>query len=382
MLNSPEKLARLSPAQRSALRHVEEAISGYGIASSRRAIEVLERAGCTIDAYNQATRSLKDNARVVIHFHPDRIGPKRVTVAQALLDDGLYRNQFETRLSSGGLSAFPGGDRDKWEKTLFGGAYHESGAAYSERPRYGALELVRYPDGPIPRFGSCYFVLRTSISCRTSFTFMGSEDPRASQRLATIDRMDGVLSPLLAEIIEGGIARPPWPPFRVPTLGVPNLTVPRLLDLLCDLPQPRGDPALGRPGRVLDTGIEAQVHGPVSLKEDIELLVADPAFAGTATGALLGQLATKYRFTLKWHCGFQLAVRDVPDNFRGPEMPRLARRIAGSDGMLNAAVIGAAEASLREHPESWEDWGSLAESIQHLKQLWHALVNFGSPYSR
>jgi Protein of unknown function (DUF3626) len=382
MLNSPEELARLSPAQRSALRHVEESISGHGTASSRRVIELLERAGCTIDAYKQAMRSLKENARVVIHFHPDRIGPKRMTVAQALLDDGLYRNQFQTRLSSGGLSAFPGGERDTWERTLFGGAYHESGAAYSERPKYGALELVRYADGPIPRFGSCYFVLRTRVSCRISFTFMGSEDPRASQRLGIIDRMDGVLSALFGEIVEGGIATPPWPPFRVPTLGVPKLTVPRLLDLLCDLQEPRSDPALGRPGRVLDTGIEAQVHGPVSMKEDIELLVADPAFAGTATGATLRQLATKYRFPLKWHCGFQLAVHDVPNDFRGPEMPRLARRIAGSDGMLNAAVIGAAEASLREHPECWEDWGSLAESIQHLKQLWHVLVNFGSPYSR
>jgi hypothetical protein len=381
LLNPPEELSRLSPAQRSALRHVEESISGYGLESSRRVVE-LETAGCTIDAYNEAMKSLKENARVVIHFHPDRIGPGRMTVAQALFDDGLYRNQFETRLSSGGLSAFPGGDRDTWERTLFGGAYNQAGVAYSERPKYGALELVRYPDGPIPRFGSCYFVLRTSVSCRTSFTFMGSEDPRASQRLGTIDQMDGVLSPLLAEIIEGGIARPPWPPFRAPTLGVPNLTVPRLLNLLCDLRQPRGDPALGRAGRVLDTGIEAQVHGPVSLKEDIELLVADPVFAGTATGVLLRQLATKYRFPLTWHCGFQLAVRDVPDDFRGPEMPRLARRIAGSDGMLNAAVIGAAEASLRQHPESWEDWGSLAESIQHLKQLWHVLVNFGSPYSR
>jgi hypothetical protein len=188
--------------------------------------------------------------------------------------------------------------------------------------------------------------------------------------------MDGVLSALLDEVAEGGIARPPWPPFRVPTLGVPNLTVSRLQDLLCDLRQPRSDPALGRPGRVLDTGIEAQVHGPISLNEDIELLVADPAFAATPTGVLLGQLATKYRFPLKWHCGFQLAVREVPDDFRGPEMPRLARRIAGSDGMLDAAAIGTAEASLREHPESWEDWGGHAESIQRLKQLWHVLVKF------
>lgn len=135
-MNPPEELARLSPAQRSALRHVEESISGYGTSSSRCVAELLEKAGCTIDAYNQAISSLKENARVVIHFHPDRIGPKRATVAQALFADGLYRNQFETRLSSGGLSAFPGGARDKWERTLFGGTYQRDW-----RPSFGATQV-------------------------------------------------------------------------------------------------------------------------------------------------------------------------------------------------------------------------------------------------
>ena len=50
----------------------------------------------------------------------------------------------------------------------------------SERPKYGSLELVRFPDGPAPRFGSCYFVLR-GVGPRTSITFMGSEDPLAAE---------------------------------------------------------------------------------------------------------------------------------------------------------------------------------------------------------
>ena len=61
-------------------------------------------------------------------------------------------------------------------------------------------------------------------------------------------------------------------------------------------------------------------------------------------------------------------------------MPRLAQRIAGKDGMLNAAVIGSAEASLHEQPDTWRDWGSHAESLEHLKQLWHVLVHYGSPH--
>jgi Protein of unknown function (DUF3626) len=38
------------------------------------------------------------HARVVVHFHPDRLCSSRTTVAQALLKEGVYRNQFETYL--------------------------------------------------------------------------------------------------------------------------------------------------------------------------------------------------------------------------------------------------------------------------------------------
>lgn len=216
---------------------------------------------------------------------------------------------------------------------------------------------------------------------RTSFTFAGSEDPRATERLGLIGRMHGVMGALLAEIADGAMASPPWPPFRAPTLGVPNLTIARLLDILEKLPQPRRDPATGQAGRVLDTQIEAQVHGPIDLHRDVELLVADPAFAATATGTVLRELALRYEIPPQWHCGFRLAVHEVPDDFRGPEMPRLAQRIAGSDGTLDAAVIGIAEASLHKQPDAWRDWGNHAEALQHLKQLWHVLVHYGLPAS-
>src|SRR3712207_7188489 len=46
------------------------------------------------------------------------------TVAEGLLADGVYRTQFETGLSGGSTTAFAGGERDEWERRLFGGAYH------------------------------------------------------------------------------------------------------------------------------------------------------------------------------------------------------------------------------------------------------------------
>jgi hypothetical protein len=71
----------------------------------------------------------------VIHFHPDRLGIKPTPVAKAHLAEGVYRHQFETGLSSGSVSAFSGGARDTWEKTLFGGAYHTGGVTGWERPK-------------------------------------------------------------------------------------------------------------------------------------------------------------------------------------------------------------------------------------------------------
>jgi hypothetical protein len=194
-----------------------------------------------------------------------------------------------------------------------------------------------------------------------------------------IGQMDNVMAGLFGEIEGGGMAEPPWPPFRAPSLGLSNLTVPKLLDVLKDLESPRKEPTDLPTGRVLDTQIEAQVHGPIELQEDIELLVADPVFARTTTGETLCELALRYGFPLRWHCGFQLAVDEVPHDFRGPEMPRLAGRIAGGNGTVDAAVIGAAEASLHHRPEAWRDWGSREEVLQHLKQLWHVLVHYGAP---
>jgi hypothetical protein len=191
--------------------------------------------------------------------------------------------------------------------------------------------------------------------------------------------MECVLAPLLAEVASGEGAKVPWAPFVAPTLGVKNLTVSGLLERLSkDLALPWADPSSGSAGRVLDTGIEAQVHGPIDIERDVERLVVDPAFIGTPTGDCLKELCRTNAIPLEWHVGFRLAVRDVPDGFRGPAIPKLARRIAG-DGVVDAAVIGAAQASLRFRPDDWRDCGSDEEIFQHLKQLWHVLVHYGEP---
>ena len=102
------------------------------------------------------------------------------------------------------------------------------------------------------------------------------------------------------------------------------------------------------------------------------------SFVGTHTENILRQLCDTYDIELVYHRGFRLAVDEVPADFRGPRMPQLARRIVG-DGEFDVTHIGEAAASLHNHPETWSDWGTYDETLQHLKQLWHVLVQYGRP---
>ena len=101
------------------------------------------------------------------------------SVAEALFEQGIYKSQFETLLSNGSVSAYPGGERDLWEQRIFGGAYQLEGVTNDQRPKYGALNLMLHPDGPAPRFGSCYFLLSPKVSSRSTYTYLDShQDPK------------------------------------------------------------------------------------------------------------------------------------------------------------------------------------------------------------
>jgi len=130
--------------------------------------------------------------------------------------------------------------------------------------------------------------------------------------------------------------------------------------------------------RSFDHYIEAQVHGRVSLANDVEFLVADPSFRGTETGQHLSEACRKFGVTLHWHGGYVLSTAEVPTDFRGPTMPSMAKRVA-PDGILDVKTIGDASASLKRNPHAWSDWGSETDVLQELKLLWHVLLRFGQP---
>ena len=363
------------PAGDRALAHVRARAEASRARAQARIAELAEGAE-RVEAAVADLVSIGARARVTLSFHPDRLLADGRTVAQAMLDDGRYRSQFETGLSNGSRTAFAGGERDRWEERLFGGAYHEPPSEAHERPKYGALDVMEHADGGSPRFGSCYVVLRAEMNARCTFTWGDSH--LGPENVGTSD----VFEPVLAAMLEAAEAR-----------GEALAVRGSVADVVRRLSRPPGSsrraPASGAVGRALDDYIEAQVHGPIELSRDVEALVLDPSFDGTEVGERLRELCDRHGIVRATHPGFVLAPHEVPSDFRGPRMPALAERVARlarvspsippAPPTIDAATIGRAAASLQRDPAAWQDWATPDETLQHLKQLWHVLVRFGRP---
>jgi hypothetical protein len=237
-------------------------------------------------AARSAGAPLDPRLRVTLNFHPDR-DARGAPILDRLGADGVYRSQFVTGTSNGGLTAFPGGDRWRWESRIFGGAYDQAPPA--DRPVYGALNFRCRTAGAAPRFGSAHFRLAAGTLLRTTFCYP-----------------DSVLEPS-----DFGVAA------AMPLIAL----------------------ALADERAALDDYVEAQVHGPVRLGADLEALVLDPSYRDTAVEAAAGALGCP----VEWHGGFRLALAELRRHpgYRGPEYVRLAAQIA-VDGYLDPRVIGAA----------------------------------------
>ncbi|MFF3563831.1 DUF3626 domain-containing protein [Streptomyces sp. NPDC002574] len=248
--------------------------------------------------------------RLTLNFHPDRDARGTTTLAR-IAQDGVYRSQFVTGTGNGGLTAHPGGDRWLWESRIFGGAYDR--AAAHERPVYGAVNHRRDPAGGAPRFGSCHFRLAARTLARTTFCYPDSS------------------------------------------------TEPELFAVAArfSLLEPAADDGLD----TLDGHIEAQVHGPVVLDGDVEALVLDPSFRGTAVEAAARRLPCP----VEWHGGFRLTTEHLVRHadYRGREYTDLGVAVSAG-GILDPRMIGDAARTGRHDPQA-------------LKRLWHVLARFGAP---
>ncbi|MEU6232526.1 DUF3626 domain-containing protein [Kitasatospora sp. NPDC047058] len=248
---------------------------------------------------------LDPGLRVTLNFHPDRAAGDRPILA-ALAEGGVYRSQFVTGTSNGGLTAHPGGDRWRWESRIFGGAY--DGAPAEQRPVYGALDFRRKPLGAAPRFGSAHFRLTAQALARSTFCYP-----------------DSYLEPA-----DFGVAD------RMPLVAL----------------------AEADDADALDDYIETQVHGEVRLDRDVEALVLDPSHRGTP----VEEQARRLPCPVEWHPGVRLSTDELrrhPD-YRGPEYVALGVAVA-EDGHLDPRILGDAVRTGRYDPQDLKKvWHYLA----------------------
>ncbi|PMR76470.1 DUF3626 domain-containing protein [Billgrantia endophytica] len=255
---------------------------------------------------------------ITINFHPDRLTRSGMLILDAIGSDGVLKSQFETNTSNGGLTAFEGGDRWRWESQVFQGFYDS--ASSSERPKYGTLNHRSWLSGGSPRFGSSYFRLNGNVLDRTTFCYPESW-----------------LRPK-----EFGYAR----------------KVKNLIDLA-------DRDNLDK----LDSYIEAHIHGSIVLERDVAALILDPCFKGTE----IERAASRLPCQTGWHHGFKLAVSVIERNkaYRGPQYARIAQTIA-VDGEVDPALIGhAVNEQLHDPQDLKKVWhylarfGDLNEKIQN-----------------
>jgi hypothetical protein len=112
----------------------------------------------------------------------------------------------------------------------------------------------------------------------------------------------------------------------------------------------------------LDDYVEAHVHGTVDLGADVEALVLDPCYAGTAVEAAAGRLGCP----VEWHGGFRVTTGDLRSNasYRAQAFAKLGVSLA-RNGHLDPGLIGDASRSGRYDEQA-------------LKRVWHYVARFGS----
>jgi hypothetical protein len=285
----------------------------------------LRAAGAVTTDLSGVHDALSMVGRLTVNFHPDRVARSGFTVVEGLARTGRYVSQWVTGISNGGRSAVPGGDRQRWEQNLFADAYADADPTKVQFPIYGAWDLLEDAHGGSPRFGSSFLVLADHV--RERATICVGDSHAGPTDIGTFDLPACVLAALAEQVDQGSL------------LGVP--VDQRGLLMFLDAP------LSSTPRRDLDHYVEMQVHGGIDLRTDVDSIVIDPSFQATEVHQAVAEVSERYDVSLEWHPGSELAVDQVPTDFRGPTMPDVAKRAARADGIVDARSIGLAARAIR-----------------------------------
>jgi hypothetical protein len=263
-------LTRLADCQRTVLQKMEEHSKPLSDGAHAALLARVQRLGYSEADLTKTLEYIRTKAPLNVNFQPDKLTSSGKPLVDSFLGDASYRNQYETKISSGRLDPVLGGQRDGWEKNLFLGIYHSVPFNPAERPKYGTMNPARNATGGANNhYGDCHFVLKPGIRDRATFTPFDS-GARDASVVGTADHFEHILNQYQ-----------------------PDGNIKAIMDV-----------ALGRADhRTVQTYpyIEAQIHGPLDFAKDVAEVVVDVRYKGTAYEAKLREFCSKNNLPLHWN---------------------------------------------------------------------------------
>lgn len=220
----------------------------------------------------RVAKYLAEEAPIVVHFKPEDILAK-------LLEEGVYRNLFETKTSNGNSNKTA---RDEWEMETFQGAYND--ADPKDRPKYGVLNIMNDPRGAcscLNIYGRAYLVLKNTSEVRSRVTFSDRDTSSKGSVCIDCDWKHMMLLMLnmdtidLNEVLEVASGRK--------KCGSSYFNYCR--KTMLPEPYPRYN--------------EVQIHGPLRLAYDVEKIVLDESY-NEEMSPLLEEIKATYGVPYQW----------------------------------------------------------------------------------
>lgn len=266
-----EELAPLNAAQKQALSKVNENAGKKVEAARASVLKRIEAWGFGEADLDKLVAYIRSYAPVTIQFHPDKKLPGGQAAIDSFLEDPFYKNQFQTKISSGSLGPSAGSSRDGWEKKIFDGAYHTGPLVPEERPKYGGLSALNSPKGNGGSwYGKCFFELRQDVKFRTTFTPRNSSGCGFDE-VSTVDTIEVLLDQIGNK--DSDYLRKMFEVARGERTSIDK--------------------------NYSGSYVEAQVHGDIDLSRDVTFLVIEKSYLSNAYGQKLMQLAEKIGATVK-----------------------------------------------------------------------------------
>lgn len=189
--------------------------------------------------FHDTINFVKNHVPIIVHINLD------ITLDYLLKDDHL-RNRFETNISGGSIDM---SSRLSWEDNLFKSVYKD--AEPFERVKYGAVNINCSPIG-IPRayvYGNSYLILNEDVKLRSTFVY--DDSSYMDLHIATFNDFCNIL-------------------YYIPQNGLISII----------------DVATGKnvDNKIIDYPyIECQIHGPIRLDRDIDMIVVNDVYLNNNT---------------------------------------------------------------------------------------------------